>query len=60
MSESIPPELPPEPDHLGFKAVLLLSFMLALVVASALYVMYARGLFERTQKLVLIDRKSVV
>ena len=58
MSEPIPPELPPEPDHLGFKAVLLLSFMLALVVASALYVMYARGLFERTQKLVLMSEDS--
>ena len=38
--------------------MLLLSFMLALVVASALYVMYARGLFESTQKLVLVSEDS--
>ena len=48
----------PEPDHLEFKAVLLLSFMLALIVAAALYVMYARGLFESTQKLVLVSEDS--
>ena len=49
---------PPEQDHLEFKAVLLLSFMLALIVAAALYVMYARGLFESTQKLVLVSEDS--
>ena len=47
-----------EPDHLEFKAVLLLGFMLALIVAAALYVMYARGLFESTQKLVLVSEDS--
>lgn len=52
------PQPPPEQDHLDFKAVLLLSFMLALVVASALYVMYARGMFESTQKLVLVSEDS--
>ena len=56
----IPPDTasPHVPDHLEFKAVLLLSFMLALIVAAALYVMYARGLFESTQKLVLISEDS--
>ena len=49
---------PPERDHLEFKAVLLLSFMLALIVAAALYVMYARGMFESTQKLVLVSEDS--
>jgi phospholipid/cholesterol/gamma-HCH transport system substrate-binding protein len=49
---------PSVPDHLEFKAVLLLSFMLALIVAAAVYVMYARGLFESTQKLVLISEDS--
>lgn len=38
--------------------MLLLSFMLALIVAAALYVMYARGLFESTQKLVLVSEDS--
>ena len=52
------PQPPPEQDHLEFKAVLLLSFMLALIVAAALYVMYARGLFESTQKLVLVSDDS--
>ena len=50
--------LPQAPDHLEFKAVLLLSFMLALIVAAAVYVMYSRGLFESTQKLVLVSEDS--
>ncbi len=49
--------LPPV-DHLEFKAVLLLIFMGLLLVASALYVMYARGLFESSQKLVLVSEDS--
>ena len=38
--------------------MLLLGFMLALIVSAALYVMYARGLFETTQKLVLVAEDS--
>jgi phospholipid/cholesterol/gamma-HCH transport system substrate-binding protein len=45
-------------DNLEFKALLLLAFMLALVLGSAVYVMYARGVFESTQKLVLISEDS--
>ena len=52
------PQKPPETDHLEFKAVLLLSFILALIVAAALYVMYARGMFESTQRLVLVSEDS--
>ena len=52
------PLLASEPDHLEFKAVVLLCFMLALIVAAALYVMYARGLFESTQELVLVSEDS--
>ena len=48
----------PDADHLEFKAVLLLSFMLALIVAAALYVMYARGMFDSTQRLVLVSEDS--
>lgn len=44
--------------HLEFKAILLLAFMLVLVVASAVYVMYARGVFESTQTLVLVAEDS--
>ena len=53
-----PSELQNAPNHLEFKAVLLLAFMLALVVAAALYVMYARGMFESSQKLVLVSEDS--
>ena len=49
---------PPVPDHLEFKAVLLLGFMFTLIVAAALYVMYARGLFESSQRLVLVSEDS--
>ncbi len=44
--------------HLELKARLLLVFMLALVLSSVLYVMYARGVFEATQKLVLVAEDS--
>ena len=52
------PALPPPPERLEFKAVLLLGFMLALIVSAALYVMYARGLFDNTQELVLVSEDS--
>ena len=52
------PAVPQPTEHLEFKAMLLLAFMLVLVVGSALYVMYARGLFESTQKLVLVSEDS--
>jgi len=57
----IPDELPPV-KNLELKAALLLLLMLVLVVGSALYVLYARGAFERTQRLVLIadDSEGVV
>ena len=76
MSEPLPP--PPTPPkklptagaplsmppvaNLEFKAVLLLAFMALLVVGSAMYVLYARGAFESTQKLVLLadDSEGVV
>ncbi|MDP1564730.1 MAG: mammalian cell entry protein [Polaromonas sp.] len=50
-------QLPPV-ANLEFKAVLLLVFMATLVIGSALYVLYARGLFESTQKLVLVSEDS--
>jgi phospholipid/cholesterol/gamma-HCH transport system substrate-binding protein len=40
--------------HLELKAALLLTLLLALVAGTALYLMYARGLFEQTQRLVLL------
>ena len=52
------PALPAPPERLEFKAVLLLGVMLALIVGAAMYVMYARGLFESTQRLVLVSEDS--
>lgn len=56
-----PPPLEPAPrpvKNLELKAALLLVFLLLLVVGSALYVAYARGAFERTQRLVLVAPDS--
>ncbi len=48
----------PQVRNLEFKARLLIFFMLLLVFGSALYVAYARGAFEPTQRLVLIAEDS--
>ena len=55
--EPTPPETP-EVKNLEFKAALLLVALLVLVVGSAFYVMFARGVFEDTQRLVLISDDS--
>lgn len=65
MTPASPPNPLPDPPpvkHLEIKAALLLLLMLALVIGSAVYVLYARGAFERTQRLVLIadDSEGVV
>ena len=52
-----PVSMPPV-ANLEFKALLLLVFMALLVAGSALYVLYARGAFESTQKLVLLSDDS--
>lgn len=49
---------PAQVANLEFKARLLLIFMLLLVCGSALFVLYARGAFESTQRLVLISDDS--
>lgn len=56
-----PEPLPPAP-RLEVKALVLLAFMLALVLGSAVYVMFARGAFEATQQLFLVadDSEGVV
>jgi len=48
--------------HVRFKAGLLLATLAALVLASVLFLLYARGAFERTQRLVLVadDSEGVV
>ncbi len=44
----------PPGGNVEFKAVLLLIFLVTLVSAAAVYLLYARGAFESTQSLVLI------
>jgi phospholipid/cholesterol/gamma-HCH transport system substrate-binding protein len=56
-------EAPPAPttvpvEHLQFKAWLLLALFVLLVGGTALYLMYARGVFEATQRLVLVADDS--
>ncbi|MFC5478926.1 MlaD family protein [Massilia suwonensis] len=47
-----------EPAHVETKAMILLAAVAALIIAFVLYVMYARGVFEATQKLVLTTENS--
>ncbi|MFC4929619.1 MlaD family protein [Massilia sp. GCM10023247] len=49
---------PDEPAHVETKAMILLGVVAALIIAFVLYVMYARGVFEPTQKLVLVTENS--
>jgi phospholipid/cholesterol/gamma-HCH transport system substrate-binding protein len=53
---------PDEPKHVEAKALFLLVLIGALIVAFFLYVMYARGVFEKTQQLVLVadDSEGVI
>lgn len=57
-----PTESPAEIAHVEFKAILLLILITTLVCAFLLYVMYARGVFEQTQQLVLVadDSEGVI
>lgn len=53
------PLQPPLPGrHLEFKAGLLLALFVLLVGGTALYLLYARGAFESTQRLVLVAEDS--
>jgi len=53
---------PPPVAHLELKARLLLILMAALLLGSAVYILVARGAFERTQQLVLVadDSEGIV
>ena len=55
-------ERPEAISHLALKAGLLLAALVVLMVASVLYLLYARGVFEPTQRLVLVadDSEGVV
>ncbi len=52
------PAPPPPIAHLEFKAALLLVLLALLVGGAVVYVLYARGAFEPTQRLVLIADDS--
>jgi phospholipid/cholesterol/gamma-HCH transport system substrate-binding protein len=58
MADPVPANAPDEPKHVEAKAVILLIVIGALIVAFFLYVMYARGVFEPTQQLVLVTDNS--
>ena len=53
---------PPTIAHLHLKAGLLIAALLLLLVASVVFLLYARGVFEATQRLVLVadDSEGVV
>jgi phospholipid/cholesterol/gamma-HCH transport system substrate-binding protein len=50
--------IPDEPANVETKAVILLALIAALIIGFVLYVMYARGVFENTQRLVLVTDDS--
>jgi phospholipid/cholesterol/gamma-HCH transport system substrate-binding protein len=58
MADTVPANGPDEPKHVEVKAVILLIVIGALIAAFFVYVMYARGVFEPTQQLVLVTDNS--
>jgi phospholipid/cholesterol/gamma-HCH transport system substrate-binding protein len=59
MTEPAPSKAEPAvPPHVEVKALILLILMMALIAAFLLYVMYARGVFDATQRLVLVAEDS--
>jgi phospholipid/cholesterol/gamma-HCH transport system substrate-binding protein len=57
-TDSLPAQLPDEPRHVEAKALILLVVIGVLIVGFVLYVMYARGVFEQTQRLTLVAEDS--
>jgi phospholipid/cholesterol/gamma-HCH transport system substrate-binding protein len=58
MADNAPANVPDEPKHVEAKAVILLIVIGALIALFIAYVMYARGVFEPTQQLVLVTDNS--
>ena len=58
MNDDNRPPRPAPANNLELKAALLLGLFVALVAATVLYLMYARGSFEATQRLVLVADDS--
>ena len=61
-SQSVSREPSVPPPNIEFKALVLVILMVVIVSASLAYVMYARGVFESTQQIVLIadDSEGVI
>lgn len=61
-SQSISQQPATPPPNIEFKALVLVILMAAIVCASLVYVMYARGVFESTQQVILIadDSEGVI
>ena len=59
---ALPPAEAPPVRNAEFKAAVLLLLLVLLLSGSALYLLYARGAFEATQRLVLVadDSEGVV
>ena len=58
MADTPPLPQPPPVAHLELKARLMLVAVMGLLLASVLYVLYARGVFERQQTLILVADNS--
>ncbi|MED5617775.1 MlaD family protein [Ideonella sp. BN130291] len=56
--QATPTPAPSAPRHLEAKAALLLALFVLLIGGTTLYLMYARGAFEATQRLVLVAEDS--
>lgn len=58
MTPVLPPDADPPVRFLAFKATALIVLMLALLAGSVVYVLHARGVFEPTQRVVLVADDS--
>lgn len=58
MTPVLPPDTDPPVRHLAFKAGALIVLMLVLLIGSVTYVLFARGVFQPTQRVVLVADDS--
>lgn len=58
MTPVLPPDTDPPVRHLAFKAGALMALMLVLLIGSVTYVLFARGVFEPTRRVVLVADDS--
>lgn len=58
MTPVLPPDTDPPVRHLAFKAGALMALLLVLLIGSVTYVLFARGVFEPTRRVVLVADDS--